>query len=102
MWLNLMKRLSLIDALEQTCVSVGVVKLSARILPLGSFRLKKLDGEVVSIKWKRSGASQKQYDDQFEILVDSEEEWTAYVELKTPLVKQSFQSEKTVRIKECS
>lgn len=64
LWLNLLKRLSLIDGISESCTSTSKV-LELGVVPLAQFRQPGLvEGEAYTIAWSRDGNPLPQFANQ--------------------------------------
>jgi KaiC/GvpD/RAD55 family RecA-like ATPase len=94
LWLNLLKRISLIDGFKQNCNRIGNT-VEVFPLKLGQFRVgadnNKDNKDLIIIKWFRKGKEVKKYRNENIITLDQStvgEKWFVVVIFETPEIRQ--------------
>jgi hypothetical protein len=104
MWLNLLERISLIDAFEQDCKDFPILKVTP--LPLGQFRTgnDQIKGEWITVSWKNKTQEWVQFANQTSITLPKSaigESWTVTVTFQSPEIRKKselLESTKSFRI----
>ena len=91
LWLNLMTRLSLIDAVHQSCSTNGKSIVALDLIALGDARSKeqRVAGEAYTLEWSRHGRIMSHWKNKrsVEIPRGMQSGWRVQVQLHTPFVK---------------
>ncbi|KAH6911531.1 IgA peptidase M64-domain-containing protein [Coprinopsis sp. MPI-PUGE-AT-0042] len=89
LWLSLLKRVSLIDSVAESCSTQGTKILEAKLLPLAQFRQTPLAQELYTVTWKRNGQVLSNFANltQIEITTQVTGNYTVDVQLHTDEVR---------------
>jgi hypothetical protein len=90
LWNSLMQRITLIDAVRQSCTG-GSISVAVDVLQLAQFRQLRLGGleEKYYISWSRKGVHVPEFDGLFNATLPAAgESWTVVVKFETSQVRR--------------